>query len=129
MVIFLLDESTVIGKGGNCVINLIDYFDNFGLKEAFAHLHADNCSGQDKNNTMIQYFLWHNRTGWHQGVKLSFLLAGYTKFAPDAMFGLFQKKFPFSKMDCLEDIKNIVKIPSPAVFSFLSCVVMKVGML
>jgi len=38
MVVFLLDEATVVGKGANCVISLLDYFfDNYGLKET--HLH------------------------------------------------------------------------------------------
>ena len=42
-----------IGKGGNCIISLIHHFlqqHNFG--EAHLRLHADNCSGQNKNRSV-----------------------------------------------------------------------------
>lgn len=115
MVVFLLDEATVVGKGANCVISLLDYFfDNYGLKETHLHLHADNCSGQNKNNAVIQYLLWRVVTGKHQSITLSFMLAGHTKFAPDSMFGLFKRKYRNSKVDCLADIENVVRQASPS---------------
>ncbi|XP_064646740.1 uncharacterized protein LOC135499730 [Lineus longissimus] len=114
MVIFLLDEATNVGKGANCVISLLDFFfDNYGLKETVAHLHADNCSGQNKNNAMVQYLSWRVLTGRHSGVKLSFMLAGHTKFAPDSMFGLFKRKFRSTKVDCLADIEQVAVDASP----------------
>lgn len=77
MVIFLLDEATVVSQGANCVMSLLDYFfDNYGVKEARLHLHADNCTGQNKNNAMVQYLLWRVITGKHQSITLSFMLAG-----------------------------------------------------
>ena len=78
------------------------------------HLHADNCSGQNKNNAMIQYLLWRVITGKHQTVTLSFMLAGHTKFAPDSMFGLFKRKYRNTKVDCLSDIECVVRAASPA---------------
>ena len=30
-----------------------------------AHLHADNCGGQNKIATMVHYLLWHMMTGQH----------------------------------------------------------------
>ena len=39
-----------VGKGGNCVISLLHHhFSHYGLGEADLVLHADNCSGQNKN--------------------------------------------------------------------------------
>jgi hypothetical protein len=115
MVIFLLDEASATGKGANCVISLIDYFfDNYGIKEAYVHLHADNCSGQNKNNAMVHYLLWRIITGRHRGVTLSFMLAGHTKFAPDSMFGIFKRKFRRSKVDCQANIQDVVKAASPS---------------
>lgn len=115
MVIFLLDEATVIGKGANCVISFLDYFfDNYGVKETHVHLHADNCAGQNKNNVLGQYLLWRIVTGKHQRINLSFMVAGNTKFAPDSLFGLFKRKYRNSKVDCLADIENVVRQAFPS---------------
>ncbi|XP_064636957.1 uncharacterized protein LOC135493509 [Lineus longissimus] len=115
MVIFLLDEATIVNKGANCVISLLDFFfDNYGLKEAELHLHADNCSGQNKNNAMVQYLTWRVITGQHEKITLSFMLAGHTKFAPDSMFGLFKRKYRKTKVDCFNNIEEVVRAASPA---------------
>ena len=73
MVMFLLDEAVETGKGANTVISLLDFFiQQYGHKESECHLHADNCSGQNKNNAMLQYLLWRVMMGRHQKVTLSF---------------------------------------------------------
>ena len=52
---YLIDEGMVAGKGANTVISLLHHFlDNQSLGERSVHLHADNCSGQNKNNWMVQ---------------------------------------------------------------------------
>lgn len=51
------------------------------------HLHADNCSGQNKNNLMLKYMIMLIETGRYQSVTLHFLVRGHTKFCPDAGFG------------------------------------------
>ena len=52
---YLIDEGMVSGKGANTVISLIHHaLENYGLGEEKLHLHADNCSGQNKNNAMIE---------------------------------------------------------------------------
>ena len=56
-------------------------------------LHADNCSGQNKNNTTVQYLMWRVLTGLHNTVNLHFMITGHTKFSPDACFGLVKRKF------------------------------------
>jgi len=115
MVLFLIDESVCITKGANCVISLLDYFFlNFGLKEKTVYLHADNCSGQNKNNAMLHYLLWRVMTGRHDEIQLSFLLAGHTKFAPDWCFGLFKRHFRKTQVDCLADISSAASACSSA---------------
>ena len=47
------------GKGANNIISMLHHFlatHNFG--EAHLHLHADNCSGQNKNHYVMQYLAW-----------------------------------------------------------------------
>lgn len=52
---YLIDESFVFGKGANTVISLVHHFlDQHGLGEMTVSLNADNCTGQNKNNAMIQ---------------------------------------------------------------------------
>lgn len=52
---FLIDEAMDVGKGANTVASLLHYFfAHHGLGEEYVHLHADNCSGQNKNNIIIQ---------------------------------------------------------------------------
>ena len=44
------------------------FFENYGLGEEHVQLHADNCSGQNKNNCMMQYLMWRVLTGWHMSI-------------------------------------------------------------
>lgn len=90
---FLGDEAGACGKGANVVVSQLDYFFNHhGLGEKEVFLHADNCTGHNKNSCMLQYLIWRVMTGRHTQITLSFLVVGHTKFAPDWCFGLFKQK-------------------------------------
>ena len=91
---YLLDEACDVGKGANCVVSLLHhFFENYGLGEEQVHLHADNCSGQNKNSCMMMYLMWRVLTGRHKRITLSFMLTGHTKFSCDWCFGLFKWLF------------------------------------
>ena len=52
---FLIDEAADTGKGANAVISMLHfYLENHGVHSAIVHLNADNCTGQNKNNAVIQ---------------------------------------------------------------------------
>ena len=71
---FIIDEASDTGKGANTVVSMLDYFfDHHGLGETTVILHADNCCGQNKNNTMMQYLMWRAMTGLHHSITISFL--------------------------------------------------------
>ena len=53
------------------------------MDEMEVFLHADNCTGQDKNNTMLQCIAWGVITRQHTKIMLSLLVVCHTKFAPD----------------------------------------------
>ena len=48
---------------------------------------TDNYPGQNKNLFVMWYMLWRVLTDRHRSIKMSFLLAGRTKFSCDWCFG------------------------------------------
>ena len=106
---FLLDESVHTGKGANTVVSMLNYFDLYGVGECGVHLHADNCSGQNKNSCMMQYLMCRVLTGRHKDISLSFLLTGNTKFSYAWCFGLVKRLYRKTKVDCLQDIVTVVE--------------------
>ena len=107
---FIIDEASDVGKGANTVVSMLDYFFNtHGLGETAVTLHADNCCGQNKNNTMMQYLMWRVMTGLHHSITISFLVVGHTKFAPDGCFGLLKKAFRKTEVSSLADLEQVVQ--------------------
>lgn len=105
---FLCDEAGNCGKGGNTVISQLHFFlEHHGLGEMKVFLHADNCTGQNKNNTMLQYLAWRVMVGLHTQITLVFLVVGHTKFAPDWCFGLFKRLFRRTEVGSLQAIAQV----------------------
>ena len=106
---FLTDESGEAGRGANAVISRLHFFfEEHGLGEKSVHLHADNCTGQNKNNSMMDYLMWRVMTGRHTDITYSFLVVGHTKFSPDWCFGLFKRLFKRTPVSCMGDIADVV---------------------
>ena len=98
-----------IGKGANCTISLLHHFlAHHGFGAVNLQLHADNCSGQNKNRFMMQYLTWRVLAGLNDKIEISFMLVGHTKFAPDWCFGLLKQRFRRTKVGCLADIARVV---------------------
>ena len=106
---YLIDEAVDMGKGANAIVSMLHhFFTHHGLGERTAHLHADNCGGQNKNATMIHYLLWRVMTGQHHQITLSFMMPGHTKFSPDWCFGLLKKQYRRTKVGGLTDLVDVV---------------------
>ena len=98
------------GKGADVVISLVhNYFLLHGLGEKRLVIHADNCSGQNKNNLMVAYLTWCVIMGYHDQITYSFMIAGHTKFSPDSFFGLFKLALAKSEVDNLDDLIKVVE--------------------
>ena len=105
---YLIDEDENPGKGADCTISLVHhYLEKYGCGEKNLQLHADNCTGQNKNNAVIHYLLWRVITGQHKAAQISFMLVGHTKFAPDRFFGLVKKRYRWSSV-FFKSIPNIL---------------------
>ena len=62
-----------VRKGANAVISRLYYFiDIHCLGETDVFLDADNCTGQNKNNVMMNYLMWRVMTGRHTNITLLF---------------------------------------------------------
>ena len=98
------------GKGANNIISMLHHFSTtHNLGETSLHLHADNCSGQNKNCYVMEYLAWRVLVGLNKEITLSFLIVGHTKFSPDWCFGLFKQAYRRRKIGCLDDIARAVE--------------------
>lgn len=109
-VLFFLDEEEFVGKGANSVVSFVDtFFKYHGLGEKRVWLHADNCVGQNKNNTLMWYLAWRVMNGLHNEITISFMLPGHTKFSPDSAFGLYKLCYRKNKVDSLYEAIDCCK--------------------
>ena len=108
---FLFGEQHSIGLDGkkahgpNAVLSMLHYFlDNASDKKPVLRFHADNCSGQNKNKTVLAYLAWRCATGLSDDITLSFMRVGHTRCAVDSYFGLIKQKWRNSENDTLDDV-------------------------
>lgn len=107
---YLIDESACISKGPNAVVSFLDhFFSQYSMGEEHVQLHCDNCVGQNKNNTMLQYLVWRVLHGFHHSMSVHFMIVGHTKFAPDWAFGLVKQAYRRHLVSCLDDLQNVVR--------------------
>ena len=53
----------------------------------------DNCSGQNKNNTVLRQAPWIAELGYFKSVNFIFLVVGHTKNAADRLFNVLKKEY------------------------------------
>ena len=109
-----------MGKGANAIVSMLHHhFVHHGLGETTAHLHADDYGGQNKNATMVHYFLWRVMTGQHDQITLSFMIPGHTGFSPDWCFGLLKKRYRRTKVGRLTDLIYMYVVNQSAVVNVI----------
>ena len=113
---YLIDEASDAGKGANATISYVHhYFEHHGLGETSVHLHADNCSGQNKNNYFIWYLAWRTILQLHHFVRYSFLIAGHTKFGPDRCFGIIKRSYKLNYISSIYEFGSMVESSSSGI--------------
>ena len=64
----------------------------------------DNCSGQNKNNTVIKLAVWLAELGYFQKINFIFLVVGHTKNAADRLFNSMKKEYWKHNIFTFEDL-------------------------
>ena len=106
---YLIDEASEVGKGANIIISYVHhYFENHGLGETCVHLHANNCSGQNKNNYFIWYLALRTINQLHHSINYSFCIADHTKFGPDRCFGIIQQSYKVNLISSIHELARMV---------------------
>ena len=75
-------------------------------------LHADNCVGQNKNNTIIKLLSWMCLLGKCNIIEFKFMMKGHTKFSPDSGFKHIKKKFARENVFDLNQVKSVIETSS-----------------
>ena len=97
----------------NAVISMLHhYFKNHAANEKDAHLHADNCVGQNKNRYVVGYLVWRVLSGLNSSITLSFMRVGHTRCIVDGNFGLIKQLYRQSDVDTVRQLASIVGFSS-----------------
>ena len=77
--------------GSNSVVSMLHHHLDTNAADKSLHFHADNCTGQNKNKTVLGYLAWRCVTGLSEQIELSFMRVGHTLSAMDCYFGLIKQ--------------------------------------
>ena len=66
----------------------------------------DNCSGQNKNNTVLRLLVWLTEMGYFKKVNFVFLIVGHTKNAADRIFNLLKLDYRSSNLYTMQQLMN-----------------------
>ena len=64
----------------------------------------DNCSGQNKNNTVIKLAVWLSELGYFEKISFIFLVVGHTKNSADRLFNTMKKEYRKHNIFTFEDL-------------------------
>jgi hypothetical protein len=104
------------GKGPNQVVSMLHHYTQRLLKPdttgaspiTTVHFVADNCSGQNKNLTVVHWLAWMVATGRLQHATLLFLERGHTRNDVDRGFGVIKKCYRRSQVYTGEQIAELI---------------------
>jgi len=75
---YLIDEASCT-KGSNEVVSMLWHFLSSLPKKKKKHIifNADNCIGQNQNNTLMKFFTWLCLRGYSRIIEVKFMIKGH----------------------------------------------------
>lgn len=118
MTVFIYHEGEG-GKGANDVCTMLNwYIENKVDKDVKnLHLFADNCAGQNKNNTLVRMMMGLCETKRFNDIKVTFPVRGHSFMPNDRDFGIIRRKLRkeeryYTVNEVVELIKHSSKNPN-----------------
>ncbi|XP_052820507.1 uncharacterized protein LOC128246360 [Mya arenaria] len=112
---FLIDENEAKGKDGSkshgpdAVISMIDWaLQNYGGQSTSCSIHADNCTGLNKNKYLVGYFMWRVMTGQHSTIEYLMQIIGHAKCLVDSGFGNAKRLYRRTDCESLDQLEDVV---------------------
>lgn len=97
------------GKGSNEVISFLhEFLSTREAKTQSIMIHADNCTGQNKNKYVIWYLIWLAATGRIKRIELKFMIKGHTHFIVDSGIGHTKRELRRSDVFCLDHWAKVI---------------------
>lgn len=109
---FYVYDETVGGKGQNEVASFLSHFINTYLRPEVTDLYifSDNCSSQNKNYMLVQYFYTLVNTGRFKSIYHRYPEPGHSFLPCDRSFGLIElRKKKYDKIYLPRDYINIIQ--------------------
>jgi len=101
------------GKGSNEVISFLhDFLATRTIQTPNIRIHADNCTGQNKNKYVMWYLVWLAATGRVRRIEYKFMIKGHTHFIVDSGIGYAKKKLRRSNVFCLKHWADVINSSS-----------------
>ena len=70
----------------------------------------DNCSGQNKNNTVLKMAAWLKQMGYLKKVNFVILVVGHTKNAADSLFNSLKHKYRTKNLFTMHDLFETLNV-------------------
>ncbi len=107
--LFYTYDEREAGKGANEVISFLhDFLVGRELKTPNIRIHADNCTGQNKNRYVMWYLVWLAATGKVKRIEYKFMIKGHTHFLADSGIGHAKKELRRSDVFCLDHWAEVI---------------------
>ncbi|DAZ92435.1 TPA: hypothetical protein N0F65_000219 [Lagenidium giganteum] len=105
-----------VGKGSNEVVSMMDkyprdanIYDDTRSGGKCWEVFADNCAGQNKNNTVIMFLLFLTHAKHLNEAKLLFFVTGHTKNNCDRGFGNIKRRYARRDIWSLRELAKVVQ--------------------
>ena len=103
------DES-MASRGSSEVASCLFKIFNLGiLKRKKLIIWSDNCTGQNKNSTVVLLMMFLVNLGWFQEIVHKFLVSGHSFLSCDRDFAIIEKRRRVSKALVPQDLQRIVE--------------------